>query len=351
MAHSGEVIVKVMRAILISKQFSVAQIADLVGVRFDSVETVIQRLLKDGILAKIDKGIGPSVGAKKGRPIQYYFVQDNKINILQNRLDAFSIERSLAEPRKNKPNNQHYLKALSIIESIESGKATITDELCQEASVNLGLSRDYEAVVDDVSDIPAAYIDFAEARLEYLRGEREDAEELLIKAKEVFNKHKLPEESAVDEYLTSAKIKHAIQEAKKSIKNNSYENLGDQLTKLGLSRTPSVSSFIGNLIDDFISVTGQLATLASQQINKNADLEKQIYTLLEENQLLRIQHQIDNEINANLSQAVKNVSAIAATNNLYNRPQAMPESSFIRPQDFVITDTEISQKSRKGHLN
>ncbi len=75
MAFWGEVSIKVKRAILLTERFTVGQISHITGIKYQSVETVIQRLLKGGMIAKVDFDnlvLSEKATSKQGRPKQYY---------------------------------------------------------------------------------------------------------------------------------------------------------------------------------------------------------------------------------------------------------------------------------------
>jgi predicted transcriptional regulator len=360
MALLGEVAIKVIRVILLTKEFTVSQIADIIAIKHDSVETVIQRLLKDGLLVKVSKAdldLKSKSIAKKGRPKQFYTIaENNKLKILRDRVNAFSLERSIAEPYKNKPSNPHYLRALSIIESVELEKLEFTDQLRNEASNNLALARDYEEMVDENNDVSVACIDFAQAKLEYLKGEKEDAEDLLKNAKNIFRKYELPEEHAVDEYLISSKLKHAIREANKSIKNNAYKTLGEQLLRLAddFSAFPNLPS-VTKSIKEFIGISSHISSLTAEYMEKKIVLEKQLHSLTSENQVLRLQQTIALEISADLTGVLKEITATTAKQYIHPALQPMPEPSFVQLEDSlqlpknVIRNTGKMSSERKVH--
>ncbi|OGW18100.1 MAG: hypothetical protein A3G93_02955 [Nitrospinae bacterium RIFCSPLOWO2_12_FULL_45_22] len=355
----GEVSLKVKRAILIAKKFTVSQIVDITGIKYQSVETVIQRLLKEGALIKVnsDNLVSPEgTTTKKGRPKQYYtFANPEKTKMLRDNLDALLQEQSLVEPSRHKPKNPHFMKALSTIDSLEASCSEITDNLLNEIDINLSLAREYEEMVDENNEIAMAYIDFAQARLEYLREEREEGEKLLENAKNVFKKYKMPEEQSIDEYLISSKLSLAIKETKKAIKNENYEILAHKLNSLtsdfaSYSILPSITS----RIKEFIETACQLSNLTGDLLGKNRRLEEQIQSLLEENEKLKIQQQLSSEINRNLSEAVKNYSLIPEARYPQHelpKPSLFGEGEPLRLPEKVLTLSEFSLRNKRKAVN
>ncbi len=314
MAVWGEVSFKVRRTVLLAGKFTVSQIEDITGIKYQSVETVIQRLLKEGTLVKADakKDIS-SVGvvSKKGRPKQYYtFAGDEKIKMLKENLEALSLEHSMAGPVRHKPKNPHFVKAISLINDLESSSSAINENVLNEIENNLSLSKEYEDAFDENNEIALAHIDFAKARLEYLKDDRDEAEKLLITAKDVFKKFEMKEEQSADEYFVSSALKAAVHEIKKTLKHANFETLSDKLNRLFLSFS-SCSAFpvIFTKVKEFAEIVGKLSELTATLNSKNRTLENQIYLLLEENYRLKIQNQLSTEINHNLSEVVKITSA------------------------------------------
>lgn len=310
----GEVAIKVKRAILLTEKFTVSQIADVTGVKYESVETVIQRLQRDGFLIKADNITTfskDSMVSKRGRPRQYYtFADSTKAKVIKDTVDAFFTERSFVEPSKNKPKNPHFVKAISLIDSLENSGNELSPELQKDIESNLSLSREYEEMIEEGNEIAVAFNDFAQARLEYLKGEKEDSEELLRKAKSVFQKYKISEESLIDEYLISSKLKSASFNATKAIENETYEDLANILNNLvedcpNISFSPSVTS----LLKEFIALTSQISSKTANLLSNNRNLEGQLHNVLEENERLKIQQGITNEINLDLARAVKSLAS------------------------------------------
>lgn len=349
MALLGEASIKVKRAILLAEEFTVSQIAHTTGIKCESVETVVQRLLKDGVLTKVIFAKAIETGmpaAKRGRPKQYYtFADKSKIKMIRDSVDAFSLEHSVVEPDKEKPSNPYFVKVLSLLDSLETSRMELTNDLSNEIEDNIRISREYEELVDENNEIAMAHIDFADARIKYMQGESDDAEDLLIKARNVFRKYEAPEETAINEYLLSAKLNWLAIETRRVFKSEHYEsltvklgNLADELSSFTF--LPSVTS----RMREFVISVSQLSSVTSELINSKKKLEEQNYRLYEENERLRIQQQMFNEINLNLSQAVK----VSLSREFYYPQQELPEKSLITNERLNLSDNVISIFDRVG---
>jgi Mn-dependent DtxR family transcriptional regulator len=350
----GEVAIKVKRAILLTETFTVSQIADVTGVKYESVETVIQRLQRDGFLIKADNTFSKdSTVSKRGRPRQYYtFADSTKVKVIRDTIDVFFTERSFVEPSKAKPQNPHFVEAISLINSLEKSGNEIAPELQKDIESELALSREYEEMIEEGNEIAVAFNDFAQARLEYLKGEKDDAEELLRKAKSVFQKYKISEENLIDEYLISSKLKRASFNAKKAIENETYEDLAKILNNLveecpNISFSPSVTS----LLKEFIALTSQISSKTANLLNNNRNLEGQLHNVLEENEHLKIHQVITNEINLDLARAVK---SMASQQQDFSYPQKeLPEATFFGNETrypFSKKIVDISEAKRKKRV-
>jgi hypothetical protein len=356
MTMLGEVAIKVKRAILLTETFTVGQIADITGVKYESVETVIQRLQRDGFLIKADNTLSKdSTVSKRGRPRQYYTFADlTRVKVIRDTVDIFFTERSFVEPSKTKPQNPHFVKAMSLIDSLEKSGNDLSPELQKDIETDLSLSREYEEMIEAGNKIAEAFNDFAQAKLEYLRGEKEDAEELLRKAKSVFQKYKISEESLIDDYLISSKLKTASLNAKKAIENETYEDLAKILNNIvedcpDISFSPSVTA----LLKEFIALTSQISLNTANLLSNNRNLQGQLQNVLEENERLKIQQGITNEINLDLAKAVK---SLASQQQDFSYPQReLPEATFFgsetRYPTFSKRLMDISEETRKRSNN
>ena len=341
MSQLGEVSVKVKRAILIMEKFTIAQIADISGLKYESVETVVQRLLRKGILVKVDGNFKQSI-AKRGRPRQYYtFANSQTRKILKNEIDAFWLEKSLIEPDRQKPRNPHFMHATSLIEAVETGHKEPTDSLLEKIKLNLNLAREYEGMISPNPEIAMAYIDLLQARFEYLREEDEEAENFLKKAKKVFkNYHMTEEEQNVDEYYLTLKLKQFIQIAKKLIDQQEYHLLKDKLTEV-LTSFPDdfISGKIGPQLKEILGFIAKLSTSANELKIRNEELEQRNEWLRKENFTLQVQQQLVTEINRELFQARGELTKKIDIERIY--------PSFQRPHFSFIEIFRISSLSPK----
>jgi len=335
MSQLGEVSVKVKRAILIMEKFTIAQIADITGLKYESVETVVQRLLKRGILTKVNENFKQTVG-KKGRPKQYYtFANTETRRVLKNEIDAFWLEKSLVEPDRREPRNPHFMHVTFLIEAVETGRKEFTDSLLEEIKVNLNLAREYEEMVSPNPKIAMSYIDSLQARLEYLREEDEEAERFLKRARSVFkNYHMTEEEQNIDKYYLSLKLAQIIQTAKKLVEQEKYHILEVKLRETLISFPDDfISREIGIQLKEILDLITKLSTSGGKLKIRNEELEQQNEWLRKENFDLQVQQQLVTEINRELLQARRELTWKIDIERLY--------SFFKRPQFSVVETLEV----------
>ena len=313
MAQFGEVSLKVKRAILLDDKFTVAQIADLTGLKYESVETVIRRLLKEGILIKAEKAI--PFQPKKGRPRQYYiFASEEAKQKLKKEVEAFLLEEALVHPKREVPKNPHFVHANSLIQAAEKGERELTDELIKEIHINLKLAREYEEMITPNPEIAFAYIDFLQARLKYLKEEYEEGEKFLKSAKEVFKKYNMTkEEKEIEEFYRASILNPVLYELEKTVEKGKYEQV--------LFKIEKVSSFAEELINPseqkhlakFFNIVKNLSHSAQTLKARNEELEAQNRWLQSQNFLLSIEQQIAGEANQILRQETQ-TSSFAVVN-------------------------------------
>jgi len=349
MAQFGEVSLKVKRAILLDDKFTVAQIADLTGLKYESVETVIRRLLKEGILTKAEKAI--PFQPQKGRPRQYYtFTSEEAKQKLKREVEAFLLEETLVHPKREVPKNPHFVYANSLIRAVEKGEKELTDELIKEIHINLKLAREYEEMITPNPEIAFAHIDFLQARFKYLKEEYEEGEKLLKRAKEVFKKYgMIKEEKEIDEFYRTSVLSPILSEIEKAVGEEKYEQV--------LFKIEKVSSFVEEFINS--SEQKQLAKLFNIVKNlsysvqalkaRKEELETQNRWLQSQNLLLSIEQQIAGETNQILRQETQ-ISSFTVTSTFALRITVGAKKPFgFRDKSSLIMPSEKLFEKRLLH--
>jgi len=294
MAVWGEVSFKVKRAITFMERFTIGQLADMTGLEYQGVETVVQRLLKDGYI--IQAKPRQQEGRKRvGRPRQTYtLVNDPAVRKkLYSSIEAFQIEEALAAAPDRKPSNAHFDVAVSIIDSLEAGEKEISAASLNEATEHLDFARRYEEMIEEGIEVAHAYIDFQQARLEFLRGNEDETNRLLVRARAVFQENGIDGQvKLTDDYETTIALKRLVSLALEDVAESRFglalgqlRGVLDTLTLLSLS--PALKNIIRNLVQVTHLTTKASFSLASE----NLRLKQTNEALLAENARLQLLHQ------------------------------------------------------------
>jgi predicted ArsR family transcriptional regulator len=294
MAIWGEVSFKVKRAITFMERFTIGQLADMTGLDYQSVETVVQRLLKDGYITQAE----PRQTERRkrvGRPRQVYaLVNDPEIEKkLYSSIEAFQIEEALTAASDRKPSSAHFDAAVSIIDSLEAGGETISAASLDEAAERLDFARRYEEMIEEGVEIAHAYVDFQQARLEFLRGKEDETKRLLAQAKAIFQENGIDGQvKLVDDYEITIALKglvsSALEDAAESRFGFALRYLHDVLDTLpSLSLSPALTNVISNLVRITDLATKAGANLALE----NLRLKQTNEALLAENAKLKLSQQ------------------------------------------------------------
>jgi DNA-binding MarR family transcriptional regulator len=171
MAVWGEVSFKVKRAITFMERFTIGQLADMTGLEYQSVETVVQRLLKEGYITQA-KPRQPERRKRVGRPRQTYALLDDAeiVKRFYSSIEAFQIEEALTVATDRKPESAHFDAAVSIIDSLEAEEREISATSLNEAAERLDFARRHEEMIEEGIEVANAYADLQRARLEFLHG-------------------------------------------------------------------------------------------------------------------------------------------------------------------------------------
>jgi predicted ArsR family transcriptional regulator len=294
MAIWGEVSFKVKRAITFMERFTIGQLADMTGLEYQSVETVVQRLLKDGYITQAEPR-QPKRRKRVGRPRQTYaLVDDPEIaNKLYASIEAFQIEEALIAAPERKPSSAHFNAAISIIDSLEAEEEEISAASLHEAAEHLDFARRYEEMIEEGVEIAHAYVDLQQARLEFLRGNEDETRRLLAQARSVFQENGIDGQAKlIDDYEIAIALRRQVSLALENAAENRFglalRHLHDALDTLpSLSLSPMLTKVINNLVQITDLATKAGVNLASE----NRRLQQTNEELLAENAKLKLLHQ------------------------------------------------------------
>jgi len=295
MAIWGEVSFKVKRAITFMERFTIGQLADMTGLEYQSVETVVQRLLKDGYITQAEPRELERRKKRVGRPRQTYaLVDDLEIaKRLYTSIEAFQIEEALTAAADRKPSSAHFDAAVSIIDSLEAGEEEIAAASLDEASERLNFARRYEEMIEEGIEIAHAYVDFQQARLEFLRGNEDETRQFLAQARSVFKENGLDGQvKLIDDYEIAIALRRQVSSALEDAVENRFglalRHLHDILDTLpSLSLSPALTKVINNLVQITDLATKAGVNLASE----NLHLKQINEALLAENAKLKLLYQ------------------------------------------------------------
>jgi len=187
MTVRGEVSYKVKRAVLILRQFTIGQIADVTALDHQGVETVVHRLVREGVLVRADETV--RIPSQRGRPRQLYALAEDPAQIQKLRVsvEAFEFREDPLLTAQRKPESPHYFQAVSKLDTLEEqGVLEPSPDVLEEIAEQLAFARRYEAMLEDGVEVTTAYLDFEQARLEFLQGDATEGERLLAQARSVF---------------------------------------------------------------------------------------------------------------------------------------------------------------------
>jgi predicted transcriptional regulator len=294
MAIWGEVSFKVKRAITFMERFTIGQLADMTGLDYQSVETVVQRLLKDGYITQAEPR-QPERGKRVGRPRQVYaLVNDPEIEKkLYSSIEAFQIEEALTAASDRKPSSAHFDAAVSVIDSLEAGEKEISAVSLDEAAERLDFARRYEEMIEEGIEVAHAYVDFQQARLEFLRGNEDETRRLLAQARSLFQENGIDGQAKlIDDYEIAIALRRQVSSALEDAAENRFglalRHLHDVLDTLpSLSLSPTLTKVINNLVQ----ITDLAAKAGVNLASENLHLKQINEALLAENARLKLLYQ------------------------------------------------------------
>ncbi len=210
MTVSGEVTFKVKQFIVARERFTIDQVAKLTGLNRKSVETVVQRLVRDGYVVKSQETV-PGTGRGR-RPLYYTLTADmEKRKDLVNEVSAF---QPRAVPVRVRPLSANYIGAHNMLDKLER-EPDAPDREARLAKIekHLDLAAFEEGLEDgeEGTTVVWAYLLRERARVAALRHQWPRAESLLNQAWAIFQEHGLEEEvNKVEGMIASQELERAL---------------------------------------------------------------------------------------------------------------------------------------------
>lgn len=191
-ASYGEVTYKVKRAIWLARRFTIAELVNLTEMGRESIESVVQRLVDEGVVKPTGENAG---GGGRGRPSQYYDLVDDPIRVagLVRSIEAFEVNSGQLPPRQ--PMSVYYLEAVDQLTRIEQARRRPTANEVAELEGKLESARQFEKLLERDLDVALAHLDAVAGRLAAAQGRLREAIKLFEAARTVFERARLTEET------------------------------------------------------------------------------------------------------------------------------------------------------------
>jgi len=324
MTIRGEVSYKVKRAILILRQFTIGQIADVTELDHQGVETVVHRLVREGLLVRTEETVrNPS---QRGRPRQLYALAEDPAQVQKLRVsvEAFQFREEPLLISQRRPESAHYLQVVSKLDTLDAmemkqGSLESSPDALEEIEQQLAFARRYEAMLEDGVEVATAYLDFEQARLEFLQENTAEGERLLSQARSVFQDFGMGDKvRLLNEYAVAIMLRQQLATVMPSAlraPGAPSEQLKEAIEPLSRLAVPPILS----------SVILQLAETADAAIKANAELTQ-------ENKRLQIQ------VNSLVQQDARlmlEYQSSATLDKMLRRTQRRPTPSYPR-QGFPV---------------
>jgi DNA-binding MarR family transcriptional regulator len=263
MTVSGEVTFKVKQFIAACERFTIGQVAKLTGLNPKSVETVVQRLIRDGYVVKSQETV-PVAG--RGRRSLYYNLTANmeKRKDLVKEVSAF---QPGAVPVRVRPLSANYIGAHNMLDELER-EPDAPDREARLAKIekHLELAASEEGLEDgeEGTAVVGAYLLRERARVAALRHQWPRAESLLNQAWAIFQEHGLEEEvNKVEGMIASQELERALTGGPLD-----YGRLDRILERLGGYAVASVSvSTVRRLVGAFQDILQAATTVEPEELD------------------------------------------------------------------------------------
>lgn len=203
-AGMNEVKFRVRQNALLWREFTVAQMVEITGLKPESVRTELQRMKQEGLLEAERDRSGTGVRRRGGQPVLYRLTSDSEKRLALSRsVEAFYPKA----PRPQQPTSHHFVLATRLLDQASGERNTHKrEQLLVESEDEL----DFALVEEGASRAPktvAAHIEFQRGRVAYLRGCEEQAERLFHQARQALNDAGLAAEAALaDEFLLCIRV-------------------------------------------------------------------------------------------------------------------------------------------------
>jgi len=197
----GRVKLRVREVALTLKEFTAEQMIKATGFNSDSVQSEIRRMREDGFLTA-ERLNGP-VGQRGAPPCIYRITSDPELRlVLAKQVQEFYPKA----PSPTHPTSEHYVNAVARLDEIEQGRVNDTDRaaLLEECKEELEFAWYEEGEPKDVID---AYIQRQKGRMEYIKGNYDEAELLFNRSLSIFRSVGQSEPSCEGEYLPALLVR------------------------------------------------------------------------------------------------------------------------------------------------
>jgi len=263
MTVSGEVTFKVKQFMVARERFTIGQVVKLTGLNRKSVESVVQRLVRDGYVVKSRETM-PGTGRGR-RPLYYTLTADmEKRKDLVNEVSAF---QSGAAPMRSHPLSAHYIGAYHMLDELER-ELDAPDREARLAKIekHLELAAFDEGLEDGEkgATVVRAYLLCESARVAALHHQWAQADSLLNQAQTVFQEHGLKEEvNKVEGMIARQELERALTEVPLD-----YGGLGHILERLSGYAVASVPvPTVRRLVGAFQEILQAAATVEPEELD------------------------------------------------------------------------------------
>jgi hypothetical protein len=217
----GKVKLRVRENALRMREFTVDQMVKATGFNQESVQSEVRRMRKKGFLTVTDK----APPKQRGAPSCVYRVSDDSEVRLKL---ASEIEEFYPKAEKeDHPTSQHYFEARELLDHVEGGEVpeSARPALLNNANDELEFAWHEEG---EPKGAVNAFIKCQVGRLEYLRGNYEESEKVLLEAQKIFDEVGAGgQQHCAPEYLSALAVKRQW-ERSRSIADDSNVALVDR---------------------------------------------------------------------------------------------------------------------------
>ncbi|HEX6291853.1 MAG TPA: sigma-70 family RNA polymerase sigma factor [Herpetosiphonaceae bacterium] len=248
---------KVRYHALLLREFTVADIIRATGLNPESVRTELQRMRQEGLLTS--QPHSHSSPERHGRPALYRLTDDPEARLALSRsIEAFYP----TPPASNRPTSRHYLAAQRLLDQALNTAHPQRQPLLTEAEQALDMAEHAEgghAAPESVK----AYMQYERARLDYLRGDYEQAARTFDILHEFF--HATHDESMlkrVAEFQLCLKVRRRF--AAKDVQSVGEAAVGWYLAEALIEQDYQADSPITSLL---LPVLRQLSETASEKVS------------------------------------------------------------------------------------